>query len=172
MVRAEPYWSRRQVFPLADVIRQAFSVVDHQLTRCGINCAIEVDDTLKCKGRPAALQQAFLNLILNSLEAHASTNATRKPNTIHVVATKCEKGNILKCEFWDQGPGISRAAFPAPDTIFHPGATSRPDKNGLGLTIGRQILRNEFGGDISLVRREGARFQITLPSHDRQDPKT
>jgi len=162
--------SRIETFRLGDSVRDAFSTMESTLERLQIDCKLAIDESITLRGDQNALKQVFLNLIINSIEAVNST-PRRKYNAIHVEAKRLSRTSIAKCEFWDEGPGISPSAFPNVADIFHSKDISHSAKVGIGLRIVSLILRNEFGADISLVSREGAHFEISFPCHETKKTK-
>ncbi|MCW7754742.1 ATP-binding protein [Desulfobotulus sp. H1] len=103
---------------------------------------------------PALLYQAFLNLILNAMQAMPQGGKIRisilnDPGRIHII-------------FEDSGPGV-------PETILtkirEPFFTTKEKGTGLGLGIVDKILVAHGGSmDISNRQEGGARVKITLPS--------
>ena len=103
------------------------------------------------------LQQVFLNLALNALQAMGNEGTL-------TIATRVEKerGNpTMVVTFSDTGPGIPRERQEA---IFEPLYTTRRDGTGLGLSTSRRIIERH-GGSLTVVSKpgHGARFVIRLP---------
>jgi PAS domain S-box-containing protein len=101
------------------------------------------------------VQQVFLNLILNAIEAMPGGGRLQ----ISTAATSQPQG--IRIRFDDTGQGI------APDMladIFEPFRTTRPDGLGLGLHVSKQIVE-EHGGRIDVDSRagEGTTFAVWLP---------
>jgi PAS domain S-box-containing protein len=107
---------------------------------------------------PDLMQQVFLNLCLNSLqampEAGALTVATqaRRPKT---------RKHYVDVSFSDTGPGIPKDSM---EKIFDPFFTTRSMGTGLGLSISLQIVR-DCGGIITARNNSsgGATFRVSLP---------
>lgn len=100
------------------------------------------------------LQQVFLNLLENAVDAAA--NSANK-----IVQIYCESTaqNIL-IHVKDWGPGISDDIK---ERIFLPLVTTKNTGAGLGLSISRQIIR-DHGGDIQLLHsNHPTHFCIDLP---------
>jgi signal transduction histidine kinase len=119
------------------------------------------------RGNENQLQQAFLNLLLNSVEAMnqqgklllATELVSPDPGTRD--STKPPPAG-LRIRIQDNGPGI------APDDlarVFEPFFSTKPSGTGLGLAISRQIIQ-EHGGSIQVDSQPGlgASFQILLPA--------
>ena len=102
------------------------------------------------------LQQVFLNLINNALDAMENTGGTLK------ISSHQEDGNVV-IEMADNGPGIPRANLAR---IFDPFFTTKPvgKGTGLGLSICYGIIK-KMGGeiDVNSVLDMGTTFRILLP---------
>ncbi|CAM3611622.1 histidine kinase OS=Castellaniella defragrans (strain DSM / CCUG 39792 / 65Phen) OX=1437824 GN=BN940_08456 PE=4 SV=1 [Castellaniella denitrificans] len=99
------------------------------------------------------LEQVFVNLLHNALEALADTARPR-------VRLSVERGDgRVRVRIEDNGPGIDPAAR---ERLFTPFFTTRAQGVGLGLVISRDILA-EFGGTLAaLDAPEGAVFEVGL----------
>jgi two-component system, NtrC family, sensor kinase len=107
---------------------------------------------------PDQLQQVFVNLEVNALDAMADQGGTLRITS----ATDGASGRVKLC-FEDTGPGV-----PAPirDRIFDPFFTTKdPGKGtGMGLAVSQTII-SEHDGDLALEQNShGARFVIYLPA--------
>jgi signal transduction histidine kinase len=104
-------------------------------------------------GSEPDLQQAFLNLLLNGLEAmgHGGTLTV----ATHNMADR------LRLVIQDTGPGISQEVYPR---LFQPFFTTKAHGTGLGLAIAHRIVA-EHEGTLTLENpaESGARFVIDLP---------
>jgi two-component system, NtrC family, sensor kinase len=104
---------------------------------------------------PDQLQQAFMNLLLNAVQAMKWKGTLR-------LATVLEARTVV-ATIADSGPGIPRSHL---SRIFDPFFTTKGqgEGSGLGLTVARRIIR-KFGGDIRLESVEGAGTSclVTLP---------
>jgi two-component system NtrC family sensor kinase len=101
------------------------------------------------------LEQVFLNLVLNAIEA------MKYSGELYISTDYDPKQEKIKIRFKDTGCGISEENL---KKIFHPFFTSRKDGTGLGLSICQMII-NEHKGNISVESRlgEGTTFTILLP---------
>ena len=104
------------------------------------------------------LQQVFLNLINNSLDA--------MPRGGHLALRTERAGGQIRVRCRDTGDGISPEIR---ERIFDPFFTTKPGGRGtgLGLSIVQQIVR-EHGGELAVESADGggAEFQILLPAVD------
>ncbi|MFM1942260.1 MAG: hypothetical protein RI897_1242 [Verrucomicrobiota bacterium] len=118
-------------------------------------------------GDSRQLQQAFLNLFFNAIEAMEG-GGRLVVRTELVLATehisKFDPGRReqqIQVEIQDSGPGIPEEEV---DRSFMPFVTTKPNGTGLGLAITRKIIA-EHRGRISVEGRqgEGALFRVILP---------
>jgi signal transduction histidine kinase len=150
-------------FQLASCLSEVVQSLEPVLKRVKMAVDIQVSDTLHCYGIPSVLQQVFLNLLLNSIDAQRSM-VRLKPNTIHIHAKVIEAPHrTIAITFWDEGPGISQKHFPNADDIFNLGTTSKQTSAGVGLAITRTLLHRYFGGELSLRNRQCALFELEIP---------
>ena len=99
------------------------------------------------------LQQAFMNLLFNAIEAMGA-------NGTLTVGTEITDGQ-LRIQIRDTGTGI------APENqgrLFEPFFTTKKNGTGLGLAISQRIV-HEHGGNISAQseNNKGSTFSISLP---------
>lgn len=104
---------------------------------------------------PDQLQQAFMNLLLNAVQA------MKWKGTLRLATAVVERTVVATIA--DSGPGIPKSHL---SKIFDPFFTTKGqgEGSGLGLTVARRIIR-KFGGDIRLESVEGAGTSclVTLP---------
>jgi signal transduction histidine kinase len=106
------------------------------------------------EGDDYQLQQAFVNLFLNSLDAMPAYGTL-------TVGTGPSNESKLCVTISDTGSGIPPEII---DRLFEPFFTTKPNGTGLGLPITRRII-NEHGGTINVESQpnKGATFRILLP---------
>ena len=107
-------------------------------------------------GDAGALEQLFLNLLLNAADAlntgeHAGVDLVQEAGRVHVSIR-------------DQGKGIPPDAM---DRIFEPFYSTTPEGTGLGLPIARRIAQ-AHGGELQIESTpgEGATARVSLPAAD------
>lgn len=113
---------------------------------------------LECN--PDALQQVFMNIILNAVDAMEGKGKV----VIRVSAGEDGEnvGKEYRIDFIDNGPGFDNSIKAA---MFQPFRTTKPGKgSGLGLNISYNIITN-YGGTITLddSYREGAHLIVKIP---------
>jgi C4-dicarboxylate-specific signal transduction histidine kinase len=110
--------------------------------------------------RPGEINQVFMNLLVNALQALDPRPVG--PDAPTITLETWTEGETAAVAVSDNGPGV-----PAPlsSRIFDPFFTTKPrgQGTGLGLSISTDIARRH-GGSLSLERvGAGARFVIRLP---------
>ncbi len=113
------------------------------------------------------LEQAFVNLLLNALEAMGeSGKLTISTGTIETgnpapSVSKAAGPPRLRINIQDTGPGIPPQNL---EHLFEPFFTTKPSGTGLGLAVTYRVVQ-EHGGTIQAESRqgEGTTFSITLP---------
>lgn len=104
------------------------------------------------------LQQVFINLVNNSLDA--------MPDGGRLTVTAVRVDESVHVEFMDTGHGINEADLPH---VFEPLYTTRSEGggNGLGLAVSQKIVREHSGSIVAGNLSEGgAKFTIILPVPD------
>lgn len=114
-------------------------------------------DAVEVDGDAAALEQLFLNLLLNAAEALKAGERAR-------VGVDCVDDQVV-VRISDDGSGVESGELAAVGTVLH---SSKPDGTGLGLPIARRIAA-AHGGDLKIESAvgKGTTVFVTLP---RQQP--
>ena len=110
-------------------------------------------DPVWTKGDAGALEQLFLNLLLNAADALSTGEQAG-------VDLMREAGHI-SLSIWDRGKGIAPDAI---ERIFEPFYSTTPEGTGLGLPIARRIAR-AHGGELEIESTpgEGTTARVSLP---------
>jgi signal transduction histidine kinase len=142
-----------------EALHSALEMIKGRLSRRGIEVRVPDESLPPVCGSPAQLNQVFLNLIVNALQAIESTN--RLDGRIDIVARASDSDVVI--DVADNGCGIPPEVLPH---IFDPFFTTKDvgDGTGLGLSITHGIVQ-DHGGRLEVESTPGAgtRFQITLP---------
>lgn len=125
------------------------------LDRAGARCELPPQDAvrLEVKGDADALEQVFLNLLLNAAQAVAHGG--------HVAVRVRPEDGFAEVVVQDDGAGIPASEL---ERVFEPLYTTRAGGAGLGLAIARR-LAEAHGGSISLASTpgEGTTASVRLP---------
>jgi two-component system NtrC family sensor kinase len=141
-------------------LREVVDLMDREARSSGIKFFTELDPSLPpLLSDPSQLQQVFLNLITNAIDAHAG-----KPYGSVRLTTRADgERRQVNVHVADTGSGISPAHM---NRIFDPFFTTKAvgKGTGLGLSIVYSIVRR-LGGTISVQSEPGTgtEFTIVLP---------
>ncbi|MDJ1182974.1 trifunctional serine/threonine-protein kinase/ATP-binding protein/sensor histidine kinase [Roseofilum casamattae] len=128
----------------------------------GIQLIQEYDRLPKITCCPSQLNQVFLNIISNGLDA-LREHSPNDPNPVLKISTKMLENNQIKLIVFNTGSSIPPSIQ---DRIFDPFFTTKPvgRGTGLGLFVSYSIIQNH-GGSISVRSQpgEGTQFEIVLP---------
>ncbi|MEM5786600.1 MAG: ATP-binding protein [Syntrophobacteraceae bacterium] len=149
---------------LNDFLKEVVELIEREARTSGIKFFTELDATLPpILSDPSQLQQVFLNLITNAIDALEG----RGYGSITIRSSLCDatdgQSPMIRVEIADTGHGISADNI---DNIFDPFFTTKPvgKGTGLGLSICYSIIK-QLGGDIAVHSRlgEGTEFCIHFP---------
>jgi signal transduction histidine kinase/FixJ family two-component response regulator len=144
-----------------EVIREALLFLRHEVQSHGLMVTHHVNPAApKVLGDRTQLQQVFVNLTVNAIQAMAQMETTRR--TL-VIRTTLSDPRTLCCTLEDSGPGIKPEHL---DHLFDSFFTTKDAGMGLGLRISRSIIE-AHGGYIRADNESacgGARFSFTLPA--------
>ncbi len=146
---------------LDEVIREALLFLRHEVQSHGLMVTHHSNPAApKVLGDRTQLQQVFVNLTVNAIQAMAQMETTRR--TL-VIRTTLSDLHTLCCTLEDSGPGIKPEHL---DHLFDSFFTTKDAGMGLGLPISRSIIE-AHGGYIRADNESaygGARFSFTLPA--------
>lgn len=98
---------------------------------------------------PSQLNQVFMNLITNAIDALSGWQSSEKIISIKTTLLEKNQRQFVIITITDNGPGISPEILPK---IFDPFFTTKPvgKGTGMGLAISYQIVTEVHGGTISI----------------------
>jgi len=145
---------------LNEFLGEVIELMEREARTSGITFIPELEEGLPpLLTDPSQLQQVFLNLITNAVDAHDG-----KPyGSIHISTRSYDENEGVEVVFADTGSGISQENL---DKIFDPFFTTKSvgKGTGLGLSICYSIIKR-LGGDVSVQSEldKGTVFTIFLP---------
>src|SRR5436190_4571555 len=147
----------RASFDFNELIMEASLLCDSDLQKHRVTLQVVPDNKLpQVWGNRIQLQQVLLNLIMNAVDAMATSEG---PRVLSVKSEECEPGGV-RISIADTGTGIRSQDT---DRIFNPLFTSKPDGLGMGLSICRAIIEAHQGKLwFAPNKPQGAMFQFTL----------
>jgi PAS domain S-box-containing protein len=146
----------RETLDVKDVIREMTVLLRTEAIRYSITIHAELDtDVPNILADRVQLQQVFMNLMLNAIEAMKDTGGELR------IRPQLSPENQLMISISDTGVGL-----PADNTerIFDAFHTTKAQGTGMGLAITRSILESH-GGRVWATANQGvgATFHFTLP---------
>jgi two-component system NtrC family sensor kinase len=154
--------SSREPTDVADLLAQVNALVRKQCQDRGVTLDKQVQPDLpQIHAVPDQIQQVFLNLMLNAIEAMPSLGSGGD-GRIRIRATRTPDPVGVRVQFHDNGVGITTDALPH---VFDPFYSTKPEGLGLGLSISQEIIE-QHGGQITAgsEQGDGATFTVWLPA--------
>lgn len=110
------------------------------------------------------LEQAFVNLLLNALEAMGPDGRLTVSTALTEARGRSAAGSAttqIEVAIQDTGEGIPPENMPR---LFEPFFTTKTDGTGLGLAVTHRVVR-DHGGSINATSRpgQGSTFRVLLP---------
>jgi C4-dicarboxylate-specific signal transduction histidine kinase len=158
--------SRAQL-DINDLIRDVMTLVGGEIKRRDVSIRTELDNELpRLSGNRAQLRQVLLNLIMNGLEAMAST--TERARTLYVRSTASSDQHDVVVMVQDTGTGIGDEDR---KRIFDAFFSTKPEGMGMGLSICRSIVEAHGGRIMALpANPHGSVFKVVLPVEEPNEP--
>lgn len=158
---ARPSNSPMAEIHLDSILRQIVDLLANQAHSRKVKLDLSVEGVLIILGSEDQLKQAFLNLVINGLEAmpgggslHIRAEAARQEGSL-------SDKNLAVVRIQDTGVGIPQNQL---SRLFDPFFTTRPKGTGLGLTIAHRVIQEHNGRiRVASVPGEGSIFTIELP---------
>lgn len=149
-----------QAVDIASLLREMVALTNEKARTAGVSISVDIPTKLEpVIATPSALQQVFLNLFNNAVDAMEAQGGT-----LHVHATAGESPHSVHVAVSDTGMGIPPKVL---KKIFDPFFTTKPagKGTGLGLSICFNIVQG-LGGHIRIDSEEGkgTTFHILLPT--------
>lgn len=136
------------------LISETVLILSPQAVKKEVSLKTELEKNLpRIKTDPSQLKQAFINLILNSLEAIEDKG--------EITISAHQDKNRLKIVFQDNGKGMSEETK---SKIFTPFFSTKEGGTGLGLGIVERIIQNHKGEiKVESTLRKGTIFTLSFP---------
>ncbi|RED13893.1 sensor histidine kinase [Pontivivens insulae] len=144
-------------FDLAESIRRALALVEHDLDRDNIALSVRLAEDVFVMGEAERFEQVIINLVRNARDAVAQSTA--KQISVEMSA----EGEQAIIRVHDTGPGLGGADLAK---LQEPFFTTKPSGEGmgLGLAISEQIISDLKGSMTAQTGADGgAIFEVRLP---------
>jgi C4-dicarboxylate-specific signal transduction histidine kinase len=153
---------RREFSDINEAIREVIALTQTEMQRSGASLQSRLADDLPLiLADRVQLQQVFINLAVNAIEAMA--RSSDEPRGLTIVSGIGGAKEVF-VEVQDTGPGLDPGKL---DRLFQSFYTTKPDGIGMGLAISRSIAEAQ-GGRLSAGphKPHGAVFRLTLPAEE------
>jgi len=152
------------------VLQRVLAVLDSEIQQHGMSLNCTFDPSLPdIMADSEQLQQVFLNLIKNAIDAMAAMPVPADQLSVHtkmeadyyVMRASGGAQSYLRVEINDNGPGIDPEVI---QHIFEPFYTTKSTGTGLGLAIAQRIV-SDHQGTIRASQRQptGTSIWVSLP---------
>lgn len=148
--------SNKEKIDVNSVLREVMTVLEREIRARGLRFITDLSpDPCYVSGDTTQLQQIFVNLIMNSVEATFDEEG--------LIFLKCapNEGNEIEITVSDTGSGILPEEA---NWVFEAFFTTKADRMGMGLAICRSLVE-ALGGRIWFKAHppQGASFAVALP---------
>jgi PAS domain S-box-containing protein len=151
---------KKTLLDINDVVRDVFGLLRVELQKHDIAVQYRLaEETPQVLADPVQLQQIFLNLVMNAIEA--TSLVVDRPRTLRVSSEHHDRAGV-SITLEDSGTGIDPKNI---DRIFQPFFTTKSNGMGMGLSICRSIIEAHRGSLSAFAAHpHGTAFRVTLPA--------
>jgi signal transduction histidine kinase len=145
-----------------DLVREVATMIEIDLRTHRVSISLELHDGLpQLIADRGQLQQVFLNLCANAIEAMRSVDGAR---LLRIRSDIIKESSHVLVSIEDSGTGIDGKNSVR---IFEPFFTTKASGTGIGLAICRSIIESHGGSlQASANNPHGTIFHVVLPSRD------
>jgi len=138
---------------LSGMLKEIITLLASQIQKKGLTVKEQLAEKIYCTVDIDQIKQSVINIVLNSIEA-------TEEGYIEISSEK--KGNTIYIKIKDTGYGISEENK---NKIFELYFTTRPEGNGLGLSIAHKIIEQHKGNiEVNSIAGKGTEFIISIPA--------
>ena len=151
---AKPHPPKFESLDMHKSLDRTFELINSTLANSNISLVrVYHRPNTEILGDASQLQQAFLNIFLNAMDAMSDGGELK-------ISTETEDG-WLKIRIEDTGCGMTKEQL---EHIFEPFYTTKEKGTGLGLAITKRIIEDHKGKiKVESNAGRGSRFEILLP---------
>lgn len=147
-------------FDMAELLDETLQLLQHRIESSEIKLQTQIESPIIMQGDKNLLQQVFVNILLNAIQA--------TPSGASMFVQSAIKQNEVIIEVLDHGKGIDAKNA---SKIFDPFFTTKPEGEGtgLGLSVSYGIIK-KHGGTIQIDNADnaGVSVLIRLPLEDKR----
>lgn len=147
-------------FRVSSQIRELVRLFKPIAAKQGLTISLSLADDTVLHGDPVRFKQALSNLIKNSVEAYAAKPLNRHRAIIELKTRR--QAGTFSLSVTDHGDGIPADVLPH---IFEPFYTTKTGDNkgmGIGLSLTKAIIEDEFKGRLKVRSSSGAGTTFTM----------
>ncbi len=153
---------------IVDVLEESLRFLDYQIQKQRIRVIKSHEENLPLViGDRDQLQQVFLNLILNALQAMFWEGTLRLSTSLKSISKQgLEEGDqkYIEIQVEDSGVGMEKEVM---ESIFTPFFTTKSTGSGLGLMVTQGIIQDHEGWiEVESERGKGSIFKVYLPVYE------
>ncbi len=151
-------------FRADEVLDSVFAIMESRARKAGVALRQECPEGLALFGNAVGFYKILSNLVSNAIDSYQGAAGTL-PRTVEVRIA--EEGDAVKIEVADHGCGMSEELLKNIWKPFYTTKSSGPNM-GMGLSIVKTIVEDDFGGTVSCTSGEslGTTFKVHLPRHE------
>ena len=151
-----------------DGIDSTLMILGNQLKATSAHSQIQVikeyGDIPNVECYPSQLNQVFMNIIANAIDAFEEKPDSQENNSNQITISTHKDDNLIKIMIADNACGIPTEIH---SKVFDPFFTTKQvgKGTGLGLSISYEIITDKHGGKLSFnsILMEGTKFIIEIP---------
>jgi C4-dicarboxylate-specific signal transduction histidine kinase len=150
---------QHELVDVNELIREMIVLLRNEAARCSISIRTDLaEDLPKVAADRVQMQQVFMNLMLNGIEAMKDVRTERE---LTIRSQQVKDGELL-ISISDTGVGLPSQQ---PEQMFSAFFTTKAHGTGMGLPISRSIIESHGGRLWATPNSErGASFHFSLPS--------
>jgi signal transduction histidine kinase len=152
-------------FLIKDIVNEVFTLFSHRANLLNIKLQCLGKSNLHLFGNPLKFHQVITNLVSNAFDSYKPVNHSKTQRLIAISITATQ--NHITVKIKDNGQGIAEEILPQ---IFNPFFSTKPSSKGmgLGLSMVKSIISNEFNGTITVESKKeiGTVFTLTFPQKE------
>jgi len=156
---------KKTLFSIKHAIEKAYDILKGSIQSHHIEVTIVIEDELKVYGYLEELQQVFLTLLNNAIDALVLMKIVNAK--IKICAYK-EKNSVI-VEVQDNALGIEKKCI---NKVFEPYFTTKHKSQGtgLGLYMAKMIIENALAGTLNVENKfGGACFTLIVPIEENKN---
>jgi two-component system, NtrC family, sensor histidine kinase PilS len=152
---ARPQDVRLENMNISDLLQNIVEEIQYNSLSSSVSFKVQITPSLFIQGHRDKLKQAFLNILMNALQA-LSTSENKE---IDIVVEEVKEK--IRVVIRDNGCGIEDKMI---KKIFEPFLTTKPKGTGLGLAVVHSILEaHKASIDVKSEKDKGTEFTVIFP---------